>query len=206
MVVKPASPSSVTSHPGPFLEAARVILRCPSEQICLFTDKPRCMLFRASFKPRPVRCPVTHRGSGFDTKCPPCPGRIVRPPKSSIPLAPGPSPHCHCASPACLPASSPWAAAEPGYGSRALPSDGEACCGCGGSLQPSPIPTLLPLMKMAQHGGTVLAKGGRPKRVQAHQCGQPWPLGGGDLGLSPGSAPSCCGTRWGHLPKEPLFS
>lgn len=199
LVVESVSPSSVASCPGLFLEAARVILRCPSEQNCVFTDKPRCMLFRASLKPRPVRRPVTHRGSRSDTKFPSHPGRIVRPPKSSIPLAPGPSPHCHCASPDCLPASSPWAAAEPGYGSRALPSDGE-------SLQPSPIPTLLPLMKMAQHWGTALAKAGRPKRVQAHQCGQPRPLGGGDLGLSPGSAPSCCGTGRGHLPKEPLFS
>lgn len=73
-----------------------MIHKCPSEQVCVFTDKPGFVLFRARFKPTPMRFPITHRGSGLDTECPPCPGRDLGTPKASVlcPSSLSPLPLC----------------------------------------------------------------------------------------------------------------
>lgn len=68
----------------PSLLSPRITHKCPLEHVCVFTDKPGFVLFRARFKPTPVRCPVTHKGSGLATECPPCPGRDLGLPKASV--------------------------------------------------------------------------------------------------------------------------
>ena len=146
------------SHPAPPLEATRMILKCPSEQDCVFTGKPECVLFRARFKPRSVS------GSGLDIECLSCPGGDVGPLKASIP-PPGPlSPLPLCPPPPpsnCLSSSGcsrAWALVQ-GPAQRL----GRAVAGLGRPLRPNLRPTSLSLTDAAQCGETARAKAGRPE-------------------------------------------